>query len=214
MSNHSFQKNWEKKKRKKYNSDNIDSSYISEKNAQPLKKNLFFYFLCTFGKSNLKHLTTNVIFSGQRFAILTMFFSGQVAWFLFCSEVAGFCVWRRCVFFVCGEVEWFFLLTHSGCMIYFSGGCMICFAERLHDFFVERLCEEVVCFCVWRGCVIFCVKRLFSEKKSFLMNFFFCDFFCYCVFGTLWGTFCKPFLYGLKFLKVFWFLSSSNIFLG
>ena len=35
-----------------------------------LKKNL----LSTFGNSNLTHLTTNVIFSGQRFAILAMFF--------------------------------------------------------------------------------------------------------------------------------------------
>ena len=30
--------------------------------------------LRTFGKSNLTHLTTNVMFSGQRFAILAMFF--------------------------------------------------------------------------------------------------------------------------------------------
>ena len=34
--------------------------------AHPLKKN-------PFGKSNLIHLTTNVMFSGQRFAILAMF---------------------------------------------------------------------------------------------------------------------------------------------
>ena len=31
---------------------------------------LFFYFLSTFGKSNL---TTDVVFSGQRFVILVMF---------------------------------------------------------------------------------------------------------------------------------------------
>ena len=49
--------------------------------------------------------------------------------------------------FLCGEVELFFSLTHSGYMIYFSRGCMICFGERLHDFFVKRLCD-------------FCVKRL------------------------------------------------------
>ena len=30
------------------------------------------FFLSTFGKSNLTHLTTNVMFSGQRFAILAM----------------------------------------------------------------------------------------------------------------------------------------------
>ena len=33
-----------------------------------------FYFLSTFGKSNLTHLKTDVMFSGQRFAILAMFF--------------------------------------------------------------------------------------------------------------------------------------------
>ena len=31
------------------------------------------YFLSTFGKSNLTHLKTDVMFSGQRFAILAMF---------------------------------------------------------------------------------------------------------------------------------------------
>ena len=35
----------------------------------------FFYFLITFGKKYLTHLTTNVMFSGQRFAILARFFS-------------------------------------------------------------------------------------------------------------------------------------------
>jgi hypothetical protein len=34
---------------------------------------LNFYFLITFGKSNLTHLTTDVMFSGQRFAIFAMF---------------------------------------------------------------------------------------------------------------------------------------------
>ena len=33
----------------------------------------FFYSLNIFGKSNLTHLTTDVIFSGQSFAILAMF---------------------------------------------------------------------------------------------------------------------------------------------
>ena len=36
----------------------------------------FFYFLSTFGKSNLTHLTTDVMFSGQPFAMVAMFFSG------------------------------------------------------------------------------------------------------------------------------------------
>ena len=33
----------------------------------------FFYFFIFFGKSNLTHLTADVMFSGQRFAILAMF---------------------------------------------------------------------------------------------------------------------------------------------
>ena len=33
----------------------------------------FLNFLSTFGKSNLTHLTTNVMFSGQRFEILAIF---------------------------------------------------------------------------------------------------------------------------------------------
>ena len=32
------------------------------------------YFLSTFGKSTLTHLTTDVMFSVQRFAILAMFY--------------------------------------------------------------------------------------------------------------------------------------------
>ena len=34
----------------------------------------FFYSLNIFGKSNLTHWTTDVMFSGQPFAIFTMFF--------------------------------------------------------------------------------------------------------------------------------------------
>ena len=34
---------------------------------------MFFYFPSTLGESNLTHLTTYVMFSGQRFAILAMF---------------------------------------------------------------------------------------------------------------------------------------------
>ena len=36
----------------------------------PVKQNL----LSTFGNSNFTHLTTNVMFSGQRFAILAIFY--------------------------------------------------------------------------------------------------------------------------------------------
>ena len=37
-----------------------------------IKKEKKVYFLSTFRKSNLRHLTTNEMFSGQRFAILAM----------------------------------------------------------------------------------------------------------------------------------------------
>ena len=55
----------------------MDSSDSSEKvHATSPQKNhatSFFYFLGTFEKCNLTHLTTDVMFSGQRFAILAMF---------------------------------------------------------------------------------------------------------------------------------------------
>ena len=44
--------------------------HLHKKILQPL---ISFYFLITFGKSNLIHLTTDVMFSGQGFAILAMF---------------------------------------------------------------------------------------------------------------------------------------------
>ena len=53
------------------------------------------------------------------------FFGKQVAWFFCSREVAWFCMWRGCVNFVFREVAWFFSLTHSDCMIYFSEGCVI-----------------------------------------------------------------------------------------
>ena len=43
--------------------------------TSPQSRNLSFFFYClsTFRKSNLKQLTTDMMFSGQRFAILAMF---------------------------------------------------------------------------------------------------------------------------------------------
>jgi hypothetical protein len=50
--------------------------------TQPIHKkyhatSFSFYFLSTFGKSKSTHLTTDVMFSGQRFAILLMFCHGE-----------------------------------------------------------------------------------------------------------------------------------------
>ena len=49
---------------------------VVRKLTQPLHKKImqhFFLLVSFFGKCNLTHLTTNVMFSGQRFAILAMF---------------------------------------------------------------------------------------------------------------------------------------------
>ena len=50
-----------------YSSDSSDSSDSSEKSCNLSTKRHFFI---TFGNCNLTHLTTEVMFSGQRFAIL------------------------------------------------------------------------------------------------------------------------------------------------
>ena len=133
-----------------------------------------------FGKSNLTHLTTDVMFSGQRFAIIAMFFIEGVAWF---------CVWRGCVIFVCREVAWLFSLTHSirlhnlvfwRLRHFFSERLRDFFPERLPDFllkdcvifYVKRLCD----FFVLRGCMIFLCKEVtwfFCVKWFFIRNFFF-----------------------------------------
>ena len=51
---------------------------VVRKIMQPLHKKImhfffFIYFLRNFGKGSLTHLTADVMFSGQRFAILAMF---------------------------------------------------------------------------------------------------------------------------------------------
>ena len=48
--------------------------------------------LSNFGKSNFTHLTTNVMFSGQRFAILAMFFK-HVLRLLLCIVVHFLCIY-------------------------------------------------------------------------------------------------------------------------
>ena len=91
----------------------------------------FFFFLFLkpfqyFGKSYLTLLTTDVMFSGQHFAILAMFF-----------------VERLCDF-VCGEVAWFFgvemvhAFSHSLTPVawfIFLNVAWFFFADRMRDFF-------------------------------------------------------------------------------
>ena len=96
--------------------------------------------------SILSLLSTNVMISGQRFSILAMFFSGQVAWFHLLRGCMNLCVERWCDF------------CHSGCMIYFSGGYVIIFGNRLRDFFCEK--------------VFFCEKKFSCENIFWWKKFF------------------------------------------
>ena len=122
----------------------------------------------------------------------------QAAWFIFSGVFLIYFLRRDCVIFwsdfFCGELAWFHLLR--GCVILcverlcdfshsltqvawfiFFWGYVIFFAERLHDFFYERLRD----FFVWRGWVIFCVKGVFLMKKVFWWKHFFVEF----IFGSL-----------------------------
>ena len=142
-----------------------------------------YYFLSTFGKRNLTHLTTDVMFTGQRFAILAMFlWRGCMIFCLLdrlrnfiCLEVAWFCVWRGCVIFLTHSLRLHDLLFWRFCDF---------IAVRLPDFFVERLldflcvkrlcdflCEEVPWFLVWKR--YFLVKKKVFKWKHFFGEIFF-----------------------------------------
>ena len=91
---------------------------------------------------------------------------------LFCQEVAGFCVWRVCVIFVCGEVEWFFSLPRVAWFIFMEVAWFVLW--RGCKIFLLRDCMKRLCdFFLWRGCMIFWVKRFFSEKKKLSYKIFF-----------------------------------------
>ena len=113
--------------------------------------------LSTFGKRNLTHLKTNVMLSGQRFAILAMF-KKRDGVNLCMERLLNFCVVRGCVIF----------LTHSLTKV-----AWFIFFSRLYDFFCEEVvwlfCWEIAWIFVWRGCLIFFVKRLrdFCVKRCF-----------------------------------------------
>ena len=87
-------------KKKKYSSNSSNSRYSCKKNYAISKKKMFFLLLITFEKSNITHLTSDVMFSGQRFAILAMFFCGGFFWV---NRLCDFFV-QRLRDFVCGEV--------------------------------------------------------------------------------------------------------------
>jgi hypothetical protein len=86
-------------------------------------------------------------------------------------EVVWFYVWRGSMIFVCEEVVWFFSLSHSGCMIYFSGGCLIFFSGKIAWFFCGEVAwflfvGQVAWFHLLRGCVSLCVERLCDFSHS------------------------------------------------
>ena len=131
-------KSSERRKRKQYSSDSSDSS---EKNhtTSPQKNHatFIFYFLSTSGKVNLTHLTNYVMFSGQRFATLTMFLlRGCVIYCMkrlhnfLCEEVAWLFVWRgflikknfcwKLFFLVGKKIREFFLVKFFGGEIFFA----------------------------------------------------------------------------------------------
>ena len=152
-----------------------------------LSKNLFLNFVSSFGKRNFTHLTTNVMFSGKRFAILAIFFKHE--WF---------CVRRGIMVFVCGEVLRFFSLTHSSCMIYFSGGCIIFFCREIARFFFDRLHVFL-----WRGCMIFLRRGCIIFCSGQVLWFF-------CCWEVAWFFFvwrcCVIYVCG----EVVWFFSLTN----
>ena len=135
-----------------YSCDSGDSSDSNENNHATFpQKILHFFFLnliSTFGKSNLTHLTTDVMFSGQRFAILAMF-CWEVAWFLF-VQVAQFSLTRVCIFFL----------------------------ERLRDFLVERLRDVFVWRGVVTVVTVVLVMTVVTKKTVLIKKLFHQNVFC------------------------------------
>ena len=116
----------------------------------------------SFGKSNLTHLTTNVMFSGQCFAIFAMFLwrgckiylLERLHDFFCCWEVAWFCVWRGCMIFFC---VWRGCVTF--CVVFWWK--LIFFVIFFWQFFLF-----VYFFCK----IILAEKRFFCEKKKVFLN--------------------------------------------
>ena len=154
------------KVKKKYSSDSSDNSDSSEKKHATSAQ-----------KSNLTHLTTDVMFSGQRLRFSRCFLEDRLR-DIICLEVAWFCVWRGFVIFLTHSLRFHDLFFWRLCN-FFCREVAWFFVERLHELCV---CEEVAWF--------FCVKRLpdfwwkigfFTEKKRFLVKTSFFGHYChYC----------------------------------
>ena len=141
--------------------------------------------LSSFGNSNLTHLTIGVMFSGQCFATVAIFFWRGCVTFLFRGCMIFFEVW-----FLCGEVAWCFCVERLREFLTPSQVCLIFFVERLPDFFVEVAWFFLVwryawfflkvVFCLWSGCVIFvcrgCVSFCEERLRQFLWGEVACCF--------------------------------------
>ena len=73
----------------------------------------------------------------------------------FVERLRDFCVWRGCMIFVCEEVAYFFCLKRF-CSEFIFLEVLLFFCGAFAWFF----CREIAWFFVWRGCMIFCLKRL------------------------------------------------------
>ena len=151
----------------------------------------FVYFLSIFGKNSLTHLTANVMFSKQRFAILTVFLwrgcmivFGWRGCVTFLLRDCVIFVWRGSMIFVYGEVVWFVSLTHSLRLPdlflwrFFCGEVLWYFCWEIAWSILWRgwmifVCEEVAWFFVWKGFLV--KKKLFGENNFFRGKKYFWD---------------------------------------
>ena len=173
LSNCHFQKYWESFS-KKYCSDSSDSS---EKN------HFFFYFLSTFGKCNLTHLTTDVMFgagggelrmrtTNENERILASLYKNERTWI--CPFLPIFCPflvkkWAKTgkktgeqnrTLAKQGETKSFAEFWFGIATPWFGGQRFVVLAMFLFWKVALFLYGEVAWFFLWRGCVFLCMERL------------------------------------------------------
>ena len=133
------------------------------------------FFLSTFGKINLTHLTTDVMFQGSVLQFSRCFF--EVAWFLLMERLCGFFWrlrdffwWRGCGIFLCGDVVfcWYvaWLFVWRGCMI-FCCGEVVWFFSLTHNFFFVNF---LWFFFWWKMFLRYGFLFLLCTKISWLLN--------------------------------------------